>query len=124
MVNEAEWIPARGLANDLSWGKERSAVALANYVPHVQKEGKRIAGLGVSRVVSSPDNNTSTTSIEEEEGLQFSDVPSMGPQMDMDHEAHVESEGAKGNEDMSGWKSLEEGGMDSPCIDQHWCSRN
>ena len=32
MLNEAEWIPMRGLANDLSWGEERSAVALANYV--------------------------------------------------------------------------------------------
>ena len=31
-LNEAEWVPARGLADDLSWAKERSAVALANYV--------------------------------------------------------------------------------------------
>ena len=43
MLNEAEWIPVRGLANDLSWGKERSMVVLANYVLHAQKEGKRIA---------------------------------------------------------------------------------
>ena len=33
-LNEAEWVPARSLANDLSWAEERSAVALANYVPH------------------------------------------------------------------------------------------
>ena len=31
-LNEAKWVPACGLANDLSWAKERSAVALAKYV--------------------------------------------------------------------------------------------
>ena len=37
-LNEAEWVPVHGLANDLSWAKERSAVALANYVPHASAE--------------------------------------------------------------------------------------
>ena len=97
-LNEAEWIPARGLANDLFWGEERSVVALANYILHMQKEGKRIARLGVSRVVSSPGDDTSTTSMEEEEELWFSDAPSMSPRMDMDHEADEESEGAKGSD--------------------------
>ena len=32
-LNEAKWVPVCGLANDLSWAEERSAVALANYVP-------------------------------------------------------------------------------------------
>ena len=86
----------RGLANDLSWGEERSTVALANYILHVQKEGKRIARLRVGRVMSSLGDDTSTTSMEEEEELQFSDAPSTGPQMDMDHEADEESEGPKG----------------------------
>ena len=118
-LNEAEWIPVRGLANDLSWGEERSMVALANYILHVQKERKRIARLGVSRVVSSPDNDTSTTSMEKEEESQFSDAPSMSLQTDMDHEADEESEGAKGSEgDMSGWESAEEGVKASLHIDQ------
>ena len=43
-LNEAEWIPVRGLASDLSWGKERSTVALANYVPCMQKEGRESQG--------------------------------------------------------------------------------
>ena len=30
---KVEWIPVRGLANDLSWGEKRSTVALANYIP-------------------------------------------------------------------------------------------
>ena len=100
MLNEAEWIPVRGLANDLSWGKERSVVALANYVLCAQKEGKRIAGLGASRVVNSPDDDTSTTSMEEEEESQFSDAPSMGPQTDTDHEVDVESEGPEESKDV------------------------
>ena len=125
MLNEAEWIPMRGLANDLSWGEERSMVALANYVPHVQKEGKRIARLRVSRVVSSPDDDRSTTSMEEEEESQFSDTPSMSPWTDMDHEADKESEGAEGSKgDMSGWKSPEEGSEASLRIDQHQHSQN
>ena len=125
MLNEAEWIPTRGLANDLSWGDERSIVALANYIPCAQKEGKRIARLRVSRVVSSPDDDKSTTSMEEEEESQFSDAPSTSPQTDMDHEADEESEGAKGSEgDVSRQKSTEEGVEASPHIDQHWCTWN
>ena len=37
-LNETEWVPACGLANDLSWAEERSAVALADYVPCVPAE--------------------------------------------------------------------------------------
>ena len=123
-LNEAEWIPVRGLPNDLSWGEERSVVTLANYVPREQ-EGKRIARLRVSRLVSSLGDDTSTTSIEEEEESQFLDTPSTSPWTDTDHEADEESEGAKGSKgDMSGWKSPEEGGEASPCIDQCRCSQN
>ena len=119
VLNEAEWIPMRGLANDLSWGEERSAVALANYIPRVQREGKRIARLRVSRVVSSLGDDTSTTSMEEEKESWFLDTPSMSSWTDMDCEADEESEGAKGSEgDVSGWKSPEEGGEASPYIDQ------
>ena len=44
-LNEAEWVPACRLANDLSWAEERSTVALANYVPHAPVEVERIARL-------------------------------------------------------------------------------
>ena len=37
-MNEAERVPVCGLANDLFWAKERSAVAFANYVPCVPAE--------------------------------------------------------------------------------------
>ena len=115
-INEADWIPTRGLVHNLSWGEERSTVALANYIPCMQKEGKRIAKLRMRRVVSSPDDDMSTTSIEEEEESQFLNTPSMSPQTDTDHEADEESEGAKESKgDVSGWKSTEEG---VECIDQ------
>ena len=45
-LNEAELVPACGLANDLSWAEERSAVALANYVPCASVEAAQIARLG------------------------------------------------------------------------------
>ena len=99
-------------------------VALASYMPHMQKEGKRIAGLRVSRVVSSLDDNMSTTSMEEEDESRLLEAPSIGPQMDMDCEADVESEGPKESEDVSRQKSPEEDCEDSPRIDQRWHSRN
>ena len=86
-LNEAEWVPARGLANNLSWAEERSAMALANYVPCASAEATWIARLGVGRVISFPSNDFST-SVEGEES-QHSDAPSM----DTDHEAGDESEG-------------------------------
>ena len=62
--NEAEWVPAHGLTNDLTWAKERSAIALANYVPCIPDEAARIARLGACQLVSWPDD--SSTSEEEE----------------------------------------------------------
>ena len=63
-MNEAEWIPVLGLTNDLTWAEERSAVALANYVPHIPVEVARIARLGAHQIVSCPED--SSTSEEEE----------------------------------------------------------
>ena len=37
--DEAEWVPMRGLTNNLSWVEEKSTMALANYVPHISQEG-------------------------------------------------------------------------------------
>ena len=44
--NEVEWVPVHGLANDLTWAKERSAIALANYVPCACEEAAQIVRLG------------------------------------------------------------------------------
>ena len=44
--NEAEWVPALGLTNDLTWAEERSAVALANYVLRILEEAAWIMRSG------------------------------------------------------------------------------
>ena len=59
-LNEAEWVSAHGLANDLSWAEERSAVTLANYVLHTSAEVAWIARLGTGRVVNCPSDDSST----------------------------------------------------------------
>ena len=84
-MNEAEWVPVRGLANDLSWAEERSAVVLANCVPHVPAE---VAWLGASWVVSCPSDNPST-SVEE---VWHSDTQSTNPPTDTNPEPGDESE--------------------------------
>ena len=90
-LNEAKWVPVRGLANDLSWAEERSAVALANYVLHASAEAAWITRLGAGLVVSCPSDDSSTTSMEGEES-QFSDAPSTSPPMDTDCKMEEESE--------------------------------
>ena len=116
-LNEAEWIPMTGLANNLSWGEERSAVTLANYMPCTPKEGKRIARLEVGRVVSCLGNDSST-SIEGGEESRFSDAPSMGPHIHTDCEVSEESKEPVGSEgEVSGWMSPGEGAEASPHTD-------
>ena len=123
-LNEAEWVPTHRLANDLSWAEERSAVALANYVPCAQEEAKRIARLRAGRVVSCPGDNLSMMSMEGEE-LQFSDAPSTGPHMDTDQEASEESEEPVMSKDrVNGWMSPGEEAEANPCTNHHWHSQN
>ena len=64
---EVEWVPACGLANDLTWAEEKSAVALANYVPHVSVEVARIARLRARHLMSWPDDSSSSEEEEEKE---------------------------------------------------------
>ena len=56
--DKAEWVPTHGIANHLSWVEERSAVALANYVPRISQEAARIAGLRTRRLVSWADDSS------------------------------------------------------------------
>ena len=95
-LNEAEWVPVCGLANDLSWAEERSAVALVNYVPRVPAEVAQIARLGAGRKVSCPSNDSSTST--EEEEVQHSDTQSTNPPTDTDPEAGDESKDGAGGQ--------------------------
>ena len=63
--DEGEWVPAHSLANNLTWVEEKSAMALANYVPCIPQEAAQMVRLGASHLVSWPAN--SSTSEEEEE---------------------------------------------------------
>ena len=62
--NKAEWVPACGLANDLTRAKKRSTIALTNYVSCIPEEVAQITRLGACQIVSWP--NDSSTSEEEE----------------------------------------------------------
>ena len=87
--DEAEWVPACRVANDLSWVEERSVVALANYVPHVPQEADCIAELGACCLVGWPDNSSSeeedNEQTEEEDGEPEGDEP--------EGDEHEEAEG-------------------------------
>ena len=95
-MNEAEWVPVCGLANDLCWAEERSAVALMNYVPHAPAEAARIARLGAGRIVSCPGDDSSTST--EEEEVLHSDTQSTNPPTDTDPETGDESEDRAGGQ--------------------------
>ena len=83
-MNEAKLVPVCSLANDLSWAKERSTVALANYVPCIPVEVAHIARLGASQIVSCPGKDSTS---EEEEAQHPNPLT-----MDMDPEWEDESE--------------------------------
>ena len=80
--DEAEWVPASGIANDLSWVEERSAVALANYVPSVPQETDHIAELRACHLMGWPDDSSSEEEDDEqmegEDGEQEGDEPEGG----------------------------------------------
>ena len=77
--DEVEWVPTCGDTNDLSWVEERSAVALANYVPHIPQEADHIAELGACCLLGWPDDSSSEEEddeqMEEEDGEQEGDEP-------------------------------------------------
>ena len=100
ILNEAEWVPACGLASDLSWAEERSAMALANYVPHAPAEAAWIARLGAGRIVSCPGGDSSTSA--EEEEAWHSDTWSTNPTTDTDPEEGDESKDGTGGQTSPG----------------------
>ena len=77
--DEAEWVPTRSVANDLSWAEERSAVALANYMPCVPQEADCITELRARCLMGWPDDSSSEEEddeqTEEEDGKQEGDEP-------------------------------------------------
>ena len=87
--DKAEWVPAHGIANDLSWVEEKSAVALANYVQCASQEGAR-------HLMSWPDDSSSWEEEEEDE-------------QEEEEEHEVEEQGEAGPEPLSGGTELKQG---------------
>ena len=86
-----EWVPACGVANDLSWAEERSAVALANYVPHIPQEANCIAELGARHLMGW--SNDSSSEEEDDEQMQKEDGKLEGDEPEGDeHEAEGQGE--------------------------------
>ena len=49
--DEVEWVPTCGITNNLSWVEERSAIALANFMPRAPHEVAHIAELGMHHLM-------------------------------------------------------------------------
>ena len=74
--DKVEWVPASSIANDLSWVEEKSAVALANFVPRISQQAAHIAGLGTHHLVSWP--NDSSSDDDEPEGDEHEEAEGQG----------------------------------------------
>ena len=99
--DEVEWVPTRGITNNLSWVEDKSAVALTNFVPRISQEAARIAGLGTRRIMSWPDNSSSEEEEEEQEGDEQEEEED-------EHEEH-EEQGEAGSELPPGGMELKQG---------------
>ena len=87
--DEAEWVPAHGVANDLSWGEERSAVALVNFVPRIPQEADCITELGAHRLLGWSDDSSS----EEEDNEQTQEEVGKPEGDEPEGDEHEEAEG-------------------------------
>ena len=82
--DEVEWVPACGIANDLSWAEETMAVALANFVPCTPQED-RLTELRTHHLLAWTDDSSS-----EEEGKQMQEE---GDEPEEDEHEEVEGWG-------------------------------
>ena len=100
--DEAEWVPTRSVANDLSWVEERSPVVLVNYVPCIPQEAARIAGLRAHCLMSW----TNDSSSEEEDGQAEEEEDEREKEEDP---TDMEKQGEVNPEPSSGSARLEQG---------------
>ena len=105
--DEAEWVPARGIANDLSWAEEGSAVVLANYVPCIPQEAAHITELGAHCLVGWPNNSSSEE--EDDEQTEEEDGEQEGDEPEGDEHEEAERQGEADPESPSSGTALEQG---------------
>ena len=82
--DEAEWVPACGVTNDLSWAEERSVVALANFVPCIPQEVDSIVELGAHCLLGWSDNSHSDEQMQDDEQTQEEDGEPKGDEPEGD----------------------------------------
>ena len=105
--DEVEWVPTHRVTNDLSWVEERSAVALANYVPLIPQEADCIAELGVHHLVGWP--NDSSSEEEDDEQTEEGDGKQEGDEPERDEYKAVEGQREADPESLSSGVALEQG---------------
>ena len=105
-----EWVPTCGVANDLSWAEEKSAVALANFVPHIPQEAAHIARLGAHCLVSWLDSSSLQEEEEgdEQEGEEEDEQEEVEEGEQEEEEEHKE-QGEAGSKLPSGGTELKQG---------------
>ena len=106
--DEVEWVPAHGIANDLSWVEERSAVALANYVTLIPQEVDHIAELRACHLVGWPEDSSSSEE-EDDEQMEEEDGEQEGDEPEGDEHEEAEGQGEVDPESPSSGVVLEQG---------------
>ena len=93
--DKVEWVPACRIANDLSWVKERMAVALMNFVPRASQEADRIAELGTRRLAWTDDSSSEEEGeeMQEEDDMQEGDEHIPPPLLEDNECGEVEGQG-------------------------------
>ena len=103
---KVEWVPVRGVTNDLSWVEEKSAVALANYVPCISQEAAHIASLGAHCLMSWPNDSSSQEEEEEEDGKEEEEEDE---QEEEEEPTEVEEQGEVSSKPSPSGMALEQG---------------
>ena len=120
--DEAEWVPTCGVTNDLSWAEERTAVALANFVPRVPQEVDCVTERGACHVLGWANDSPSEEDDEqtqeeedeqtqEEEDEQEGDECKEAEEWEEENPADLEEQGETGLEADPWRRSWEWGSM-------------
>ena len=82
--DEAEWVPTRGVANDLSWVEERMVVTLANFLPCASQEADHITELRTCHLLAWMDESSL-----EDEGKEMQEEDDAHEQMQEEDDEHI-----------------------------------
>ena len=110
--DEAEWISTCGIANNLSWVEEKSAVALANFVPCIPQEVACIARLRAHHLLSWPNDSSLQEEEEDEPEEEEEGEQEEAEEGKQEEEEENEEQGAVGSEPPSGSVELEQSKME------------